>query len=184
MPAVILYGPPAAGKDTVTTALIELHDSYRLYHRLKVGVGRTAGYRMTTSSHINALRSAGNIIWENCRYDAMYVVDRPSLADMLRISIPILHLGQAEAVKAVTAAIPATQWTVVGLWCPRDIAAGRLTERNTGDTTARLLAWDETEPLPNADISINTAEVPPADAAARIDNRVQHLTALYRAQKS
>lgn len=50
MPAVMLYGPPAAGKDTVTEALIRLDRSYRLYQRLKVGAGRTDGYRMTTLS--------------------------------------------------------------------------------------------------------------------------------------
>jgi guanylate kinase len=167
MPAVILYGPPAAGKDTVTKALTRLDKSYRLYRRLKVGAGRTTGYRMTTSPHVNALRSAGSAVWETRRYDALYVVDRVSLIDMLAVCIPVLHLGQVEAVKAVTTALPpATQWVTVWLWCPRDIAAARITERGTGDTASRLRAWDETAPLPDADISINTADVHPADTAA------------------
>lgn len=76
--------------------------------------------------------------------------------------------------KAVTAALPpATQWITVWLWCPRDVALGRITERGTGDTAARLRAWDETAPLPDADISINTADVHPAEAAAAIHSRVQ-----------
>lgn len=50
MPAIILYGSPAAGKGTVTKALTRLGNSYRLYQRLKVGPGRTAGYRMATLS--------------------------------------------------------------------------------------------------------------------------------------
>ncbi len=174
MPAVILYGPPAAGKDTVTKALTRLDESYRLHQCLKVGAGRTTGYRMTTLSHVNALRSAGSTVWETRRYDALYVVDRASLIDMLAVCIPVLHLGQVEAVKAVTTALPpAMQWVAVWLWCPRDVALGRIAERGTGDTAARLRAWDETTPLPEADISINTADAHPADAAATIHRRVQ-----------
>lgn len=174
MPTVILYGPPAAGKDTVTKALTRLDESYRLYRRLKVGAGRTTGYRMTTLSHVNALRSAGSVVWETRRYDALYVVDQASMTDMLEVYIPVLHVGQVGAVKAVTTTLPpAIQWVTVWLWCPRDVATARITKRGTGDTIARLRAWDETAPLPNADISINTADVHPADAAAAIHRRVQ-----------
>jgi guanylate kinase len=174
MLAVILYGPPAAGKDTVTKALTCLDERYRLHQRLKVGAGRTVGYRMTTLSNVNALRGAGSVVWETRRYDALYVIDRASLTDMLTVCIPVVHVGQVEAVKAVTTALPpATRWITVWLWCPRDIAAARITERRTGDTAARLRAWDETAPLPEADISINTAEAQPADAAVTIHSQVQ-----------
>ncbi|MGH3755998.1 MAG: kinase, partial [Pseudonocardiaceae bacterium] len=169
---VILYGPPAAGKDTVANALTWLDGSYRLYQRLKVGAGRTAGYRMTTLSHVDALRSAGSVIWETRRYGALYVIDRASLADMLESCIPVVHVGQAGAVKAVTAALPpATQWVTVSLWCPRDIALRRIADRGTGDTAARLRAWDQTAPLPEADISINTDHMHPTAAAAAIHNQ-------------
>lgn len=173
MPAVILYGPPAAGKNTITKALTELDDDYRLYQRLKVGPGRTTGYRMTTISHVDVLRKAGNVIWENFRYGAFYVVDRPSLTKIIKSYIPILHLGQVEAVKAVTAALPVRQSVIVWLWCPREIAAKRIAERDMRDTAARLQAWDETQPLPEADISINTEEVHPIDAATIIHNQVR-----------
>jgi guanylate kinase len=174
MSAVILYGPPAAGKDTVTKALACLDESYQLYRRLKVGAGRTVGYRMTTLSHVKTLRSTGSVVWETHRYDALYVIDRASLTNMLTVCIPVVHVGQVEAVKALTTALPpATQWITVWLWCPRDIAAARITERRTGDTTARLRAWDETVPPPEADITINTAETHPADAAATIHSHVQ-----------
>ncbi|MGB6164400.1 MAG: kinase [Pseudonocardiaceae bacterium] len=174
MPAVILYGPPTAGKDTVTKALTRLDENYRFYRRLKVGAGRTAGYRMTTSSHVAALRSAGSVVCETRRYDALYVVDRESLTNMLEVCIPVLHMGQVGAVKAVTTTLPpAIQWVTVWLWCPRDVATARITGRGTGDTAARLRAWDETAPLPEADISINTADVHPADAAATIHRRIQ-----------
>src|SRR6185312_436168 len=130
MPAIILYGPPAAGKDTVTAALTSLDESYRLYRRLKVGGGRTDGYRMTTLSHVNVLRSSGAVAWETRRYGALYIVDRTSLAEMLTVCIPVLHLGQVEAVKAITGTLT-TQWLTVWLWCPRDVAVRRIVERGT-----------------------------------------------------
>jgi guanylate kinase len=173
MPAVILYGPPAAGKNTITRALTRLDSSYQLYQPLKAGPGRTTGYRMTTLSHINTLRSTGSVVWETRRYNALYIVDQASLTGILTTCSPILHLGQAEAVKAVTAALPpATQWVTVWLWCPRDVAARRITERDTGDTAARLQAWDETPPLPEADISLNTADIHPTDAATTIHHHI------------
>lgn len=128
---------------------------------------------MTTVAHVNSLRDSGDIIWENRRYDALYLVDRASLAKMVAVCVPVLHLGQTEAVKAITAAVPTMQWVVVWLWCPRDVAAERIAERGTGDVAARLRAWDETEPLPNADISINTADVSAVEAAVTIHRRVQ-----------
>lgn len=60
------------------------------------------------------------------------------------------------------------------LWYPRDIAARRIAERDIrGDTAARLQVWDATESLPGADISVNTAEIHPADAAAATHRQVQ-----------
>jgi guanylate kinase len=80
-------------------------------------------------------------------------------------------------VKAVTGAV-AAQWVTALVRCPHDVAARRIVERGTGDTAAaRLRAWDETDTLPDADMSVNTAELDPADAAATIQSRVQALAA-------
>lgn len=172
MRGVILYGPPAAGKDTVTRALCALDERYDLFLRLKAGPGRTAGYRLATEHQLDKLRRQGDIIWENRRYGAVYVVDRPTLASYLGKGIPILHLGQIEAVKAVTYAASNARWLVTYLWCPRDIAAARIAERGTGDASARLTAWDETKPLLDAGLQINTAQVSPEDAAQAIHGRL------------
>jgi guanylate kinase len=172
MPAVILYGPPAAGKDTITDALTTMNQSYQLFRRMKVGAGRTDGYRMTTLSGVERLRSMGGMIWETHRYDALYIIDRMTLVEMLTTCIPVIHLGEAEAVRAVTRSVE-TQWVTAWLWCPRGIAAKRISARGTGDTAARMHVWDETGALPEAHIVINTAEIRPAGAAATIHHRVQ-----------
>jgi guanylate kinase len=172
MRGVILYGPPAAGKDTITEALHKLDARYALFPRLKVGTGRAAGYRMTTEAAMQALRASGEIVWENRRYDALYAVDRTSLREHLASSVPVLHLGQAEAIDAITSAIAETRWLVVYVWCPRDIAEERILARQTGDLEARLRAWDDTNPIKHADVRINTAEVLPDHAARRIHHRL------------
>ncbi|PXY23713.1 kinase [Prauserella coralliicola] len=173
MIGVIFYGPPAAGKDTVTAALTEICSGYRLFPRLKAGPGRTAGYRMTTPEAIDQLRRDGAVVWENSRYDSTYVVDRPHLEQMLSAGVvPVVHLGQLPGVDAVASAVPGARWLRVYLWCPRDVAAQRIAGRATGDDWARLQVWDATEPLQAADLTINTAEVAPASAAAAIHARV------------
>lgn len=172
MKGVVLYGPPAAGKDSITNALHQLDSRYTLYPRLKAGPGRTTGYRMTNETTVNVLRASGDVVWENRRYDAVYVIDRPSLAQRLLTGVPVVHLGQRPAIDAVTTAFPGVRWLVVYAWCPRDVAERRIIARGTGDTAARLAAWDATELLPDSDLMLNTAEISPQDAARRIDHHV------------
>lgn len=165
---IILYGPPASGKDTVTAALRLLDSRYRLFQRLKVGPGRTEGYRMTTDSDLAALRATGQLLWENRRYGAVYAVDRPGVIDELARHIPVVHLGQVEAVDAIRSFESSTRWIVVALWCPRVVAEERARARSTGDLEDRMRAWDQTQPLDDADLYIDTATHTPDQAALRI----------------
>jgi guanylate kinase len=164
---VILYGPPAAGKDTITRALTAHNDRFRLFPRLKVGPGRTTGYRLTGPETLERLRHDRHVIWENSRYQATYVIDAPELHQRLRDHHPVLHLGQIDGVRAVVAATPDAHWLLVHLWCPRDIARQRLIERGSTDLAERLHAWDDTPALPDAALTINTADVS-ADQAATL----------------
>ena len=168
MRGVILYGPPAAGKDTVTRNLHELDSRFVLFPRLKAGSGRMEGYRITTDAEADSIVSSGAVIWENRRYGARYLIDRPYLLRQAQRAYPVLHLGQVPAVSAVVRAAPELGWVVVSLWCPRNIAASRIRARATGDGDARLQAWDETEALPQCDLFINTNEVTAGEAAKRI----------------
>lgn len=165
---VLLYGPPASGKDTVTAALAALDPRFALFPRLKCGGGRTAGYRPVARPVLDALSAAGDIVWANEQYGAMYAVDRSGLEHHLHRGIPVLHLGQVPAVEAVTSATPATRWLVVGLWCPRSLAADRLEQRGSGDIARRLAVWDSTPSLPPPASTLNTGVVQPQDAAQLI----------------
>jgi len=99
----------------------------------------------------------------------VYVVDGPELDRLLAAGrIPVLHLGQPAAIDAVISARPDVRWITVELWCDRDTAAHRIADRETGDTAARLEAWDQTEHLASPDLQIDTATTSPAEAARLI----------------
>src|SRR5262245_2006819 len=118
---VLLYGPPAAGKDTVTSMLTATDRRIQLFPRLKSGGARSEGYRLVDDARIDSLAEAGQIAWENRRYGSRYAVDTPALVMAATDHVPVVHLGQVEAVEAVEAATPEVRWTVVQLWCPREV---------------------------------------------------------------
>ncbi|GIH71909.1 guanylate kinase [Sphaerimonospora thailandensis] len=176
---ILLYGPPAAGKDTVTTALAQLDPRYSLFSRLKVGSGKSAGYRMGTSGQLAGLEARGDVIYRNDRYGNTYVVDRPGLRSAMEDGrVPILHLGQVAGIEAVTTHYPAT-WSTVLLWCSRETTAARSQGRGDRDTQDRLAAWDATEQDLSAgshlvwNLRVDTDHAFPADAAALIDRLVR-----------
>ena len=171
---VILYGPPAAGKDTVTTALTELNSKYAQFARLKVGTGKSAGYRMGTAEQLRELEAAGDVVYANARYGNTYVIDRPGVGAAFAAGVPVVHLGQVDGIRALVGGYPA-DWTMVLLWCPREVTAQRSAGRGDSDTTARLAAWEATREDVDAhpdmtwDLTVDTATASPQDAARLID---------------
>lgn len=172
---VILYGPPAAGKDSTDRALRERSADYVHFARIKVGSGNEDAYRMVTRGVLNELRLQRDVIWENRRYGAIFAVDRPGLAEALDSGIPVIHLGQPEAVDAVVTAFPEVRWTVVELWCPVDVAELRLKEGGDSDLVQhmRMEAWHETPKLDLADVRVDTSLVFPEFVASMIDTKIR-----------
>ncbi|MFI8426036.1 AAA family ATPase [Streptomyces sp. NPDC085479] len=171
---VVLYGPPASGKDTVTTALTQLSTSYVQFARLKVGTGKSAGYRMGTAEQLRTLEVANGLIYANSRYGSTYVIDRPGLDDAFAAGVPVVHLGQVDGVRALVDSYEA-DWSVVLLWCPREVTEQRSAGRGDNDTAARLAAWDATRQDLDAhsdmiwDLTVDTTTVVPHEAARLID---------------
>lgn len=165
---VVLYGPPASGKDTITAALTAQDARYQHFRPLKIGAGRTAGYRPSTAAELEQLRTTGALIWETHRYGAVYAIDRAGLAQLLADdAVPVLHLAEPAALPALAAAFPDVRWTTVALTCPRDVAAARIEHRRTGDTAARLTAYDAFRPIAAPDVVVGTDMIT-ADEAARL----------------
>ncbi|EST26950.1 hypothetical protein [Streptomyces roseochromogenus] len=172
---VLLYGPPASGKDTITTELCKLNAGYSAFERLKIGSGRTHGYRMGTVNQLAELEARGDVIYRNDRYGNIYLVDRPGLAQAMQDGrIPILHLGQVAGLEAMVEKFPAS-WTSVLLWCSRESTSIRSKGRGDSDTEARLTAWDATAQDIEAntdftwDLQLDTDAMSPTEAAQEID---------------
>lgn len=170
---VILYGPPASGKTSITDALTALDPTFQLYKRLKVGGGRSEGYRLTTSSALDRMRQAGNILYENDRYGATYAIDRDALVASMQSASIVVHLGQPAGVEALTIGLPG-QFAVIALHCPRHEARLRLLARGDLDQTERLAAWDQTPPLPSAMASIDTVRHSPPASAKIVQGLLRH----------
>ncbi|WP_324191429.1 kinase [Nocardia elegans] len=166
---MILYGAPASGKDTVTREITKQDSAFRLFRRIKVGAGRTSGYRISSRAELSRLREDSQVIWENNRYGADYAIDRPGLVAMFDDDlIPVVHAGQTGVVDALRDAMPDIRWTVIQLRCSRSTAERRIIDRGTGDTAERLAAWDNTPVLDEADCTIDTDVISAEDAADMI----------------
>lgn len=176
---ILLYGPPASGKDTVTAALGALDARYVPFSRLKIGSGKTDGYRPGTPEHLADLEARGDVIYRNERYGNVYVVDRPGLERaMVGTGIPVIHLGQMAGMDEVSVRFPA-RWARVLLWCSRESSAERSRQRGDADTAARLAAWEATEadlaahPHARWDVRVETDTTAPQDTARIIDTALR-----------
>ncbi|MFF8939212.1 guanylate kinase [Streptomyces paradoxus] len=174
---VVLYGPPAAGKDTVTAALSALDSKYAQFARLKVGSGKSSGYRMGTAEQLHALETTGGVVYANSRYGNTYLIDKPGLDAAFGAGVPVVHLGQVNGIQALVDGYPA-DWSLVLLWCPREVTEQRSVGRGDSDTAARLAAWDATREDLDAhpgmvwDLAVDTTASSPQDAARLIDHLV------------
>ncbi|MFE5806447.1 guanylate kinase [Streptomyces sp. NPDC056491] len=170
---VVLFGPPTAGKDTVSAALTGLDGRYGQLPKIKVGSGRTTGYRMADSEELDALRAAGRVVLETRRYGNTYAIDRDDLDTMAGAGrIPLVHIGSVEHLRTFTAAVR-EPWLSVLLWVPRHVCEKRSRGRGDRDTEDRLAAWDEAladlDAVPDGeelfDLLLRTDHTAPAGAA-------------------
>ncbi|MEV4680688.1 guanylate kinase [Streptomyces kurssanovii] len=144
MSAVVLYGPPTSGKDTVTAALQAVDPRFRLVTKLKQGSGRSTGYRFVSSEELESLRHQNRIVVETRRYGNVYAVDRRSLTQPQEHGlVPVTHIGNVADMRSLLSGAP-TQWLRVLLWVPREVCETRSRRRGDTDTAKRLTAWDET----------------------------------------
>jgi guanylate kinase len=176
---VILHGPPASGKSTVTRELISLKSGFRNFKTIKVTTDSSFGdYEFLTPIEFNRVENENRIVWQIHRYDAIYAIDRLRLADDLLCSVPIVQVGQAGAVGAVVKEFSDTTWVTVDLRCDRQSARARLVARNPREVELRISVWDKTPQLDNCTLVLDTVVLSPSDTAARIATQVSTASGL------
>ena len=70
---IVLFGPPAAGKDTIT-ALAERRSRLRLVRKIKAGSGQSTGYRLVDDQTYDAMAASGDFISTVARYGNRYAI--------------------------------------------------------------------------------------------------------------
>jgi guanylate kinase len=120
--AVLLYGPPAAGKDTITAEICRQQPQrFALYKKLKAGSGRIEGYRPAALEDLADSRRRGEILHETCRYGSVYAVDHAGFDAFTRSEMtPVVHMGQLAGVRRLRAHPPFV-WVCVLVWCDRAV---------------------------------------------------------------
>lgn len=142
MKGIVLYGPPASGKSTITAALCGLDPRFALVRKLKAGNRRGTEYDFVSHEELERLRAAGRLMLETRRYNSTYAIDRCHISGLIAAGhVPIVHLGNTADVRRLTETEP---WLTILLWISREVCEQRSEQRGDRDTPQRLEAWDET----------------------------------------
>nr|WP_203601417.1 guanylate kinase [Streptomyces sp. SID9727] len=171
-----MYGPPTAGKDTVTDALRSVDQRFEPIIKLKQGTGRSVGYRFVDAEELEDLRRQSRILVETRRYGNVYAVDELSLTEpQHRGRVPVTHIGNVTDMRTLLQRAESTSWLRVLLWIPRNECERRSHARKDTDTPKRVAAWDETAQDLYAsdvrdlfDLVIRTDRTDPVTAAKQI----------------
>lgn len=169
MKGLVLLGPPAAGKDTITT-LLEQRSDLRLVRKVKAGSGRAAGYRLVSSETFDGHAERGEMISAVERYGNRYGVLRSDVVAVQQDGhVPVVHTASPDEAKRLVE----EGMALCLIWCSRSTSSERLNARDQSSVAERLAVWDQLQSeLGDAesllDIVVDTTNRSADDAARAI----------------
>ncbi|WP_232660556.1 hypothetical protein [Pseudonocardia sp. TRM90224] len=141
---ILLAGPPASGKRTVTFALTSLRRSYAPFPALTVGSDTRVAAERTTQRHLDELKAWAQVFHEFTSDGARYVYDRERLNRIREQGrIPVACVDDIDVLRAFER--EADDWLQVLLWCPREEAERRLAATGVAPDRAAVRRWDRSE---------------------------------------
>ncbi|MDF5758980.1 AAA family ATPase [Spongiactinospora sp. TRM90649] len=167
---IILCGPPASGKSTVTGALHELDPRFVLARSLVVGDDHADDHDQVTHEQVERLRAAGRIIADTRRDGNRYVIDRHPIEHIAQAGlVPVVHVGSSRDVEGLSVM---GEWVRVLLVTPPEIRRERLRRRADDAGGPRLRGRQDAVGAvpPAADLRFHlriATNVTPAEHAAR-----------------
>lgn len=139
---LVLAGPPAVGKDTLTLKLEKLYSKFILFDKLKTGGGRRKTYRRISSEEFTRMSAAGSMVSEVRQHGSCYGVDREHLQALINADfVPVIHTAHESEWKALSAH---DGFVGIILWAAPDVAHKRLLDRdgkNSATMAERLELW-------------------------------------------
>ncbi|RBQ21366.1 guanylate kinase [Spongiactinospora rosea] len=125
---IILCGPPASGKSTITRALHDLDPRFVPVRNLVVGPHPADDHDQVTDEQVERLRRAGRIISDIRREGGRYAIDRHPIEHMTQAGlVPVIHVCGRPDVRRLSAL---GEWVRVLLWAPREVCHERLRRRD------------------------------------------------------
>jgi guanylate kinase len=175
---LLLYGPPASGKTSITRLLHELDSTVTLFPTYKIGNGSCEDYRFTTEAHYLSLKQAKQIVFANRRYNNKYFVDLPTLTKLQAADKKVvLHIGGVSKMSflRLRKALP-EKWLFVELQNSLEVCKKRTVRRGDEDVAKRLATWERMAQFAGHhpdyvrcfDLTINTDIITPQEAAQQI----------------
>jgi guanylate kinase len=121
---ILIAGPPASGKRTLTFALTSMRRSYAPFRALSAALHPTIAAERSTERHLDELKAWAQVFHEFTEDGMRYVFDHGRLNKLREHGrIPVATVCDTAGMLAFER--EADDWLPILLWCPREVAEQR-----------------------------------------------------------
>lgn len=142
--AILISGPPASGKDTLTRALGCIDPAYRMANKHKDSRAGSTHHIIVTPAAFDAMLEQGAFLQWHERYGRRYGLACRTVEDILAEGgFPIIHTGRLANLRMLQSVMPDA--VSVLLQAPLNVLTGRLSQRHAGNAVEIAARLDAAE---------------------------------------